>query len=341
MRGLILGLGLIGCILGPVQAATPVTTKPLSALLFHPELSAPARVESLNNSRLSAQLNARVDRILVRVGEQVERDQLLVELDCRDWVSKLDALQAISRQFQSQIKLAGSQLKRSQDLRKRNSISEEKVEQRETELNVLRARYASHGQQISQARLQVERCRIKAPYDGLVRQRFAGLGELAAPGTALLELIQLDSLEVVAELRPEQFSYLPDQFDFDFQQRRYPVRLRTALPVIDAAARTRQLRLDFVADRAFPGSSGRLVWRTTLGRLPADLLVRRQGQLGVMVLDDQVQSQARFVALTDAVEGQPAALALDRLPSIGLELDSQIIIEGRQALFPGDAVVSN
>ncbi|WP_165840171.1 efflux RND transporter periplasmic adaptor subunit [Motiliproteus coralliicola] len=342
MRGLLWGLGLLSLAVGSAQAQVPVTSKPLSQLLFHPEQSAPARVESLNSSRLSAQLSARIDRILVRVGDRVEPGQLLLELDCRDWVSQHQALQAISRQFQSQIKLAGAQLKRSQNLRSRNSISEEKVEQHETDLNVLRARYASHRQQLEQATLQVERCQIRAPYAGLVRQRLVGLGELADPGTPLLALQQLDALEVVAQLRPQQLNALPDKFEFEFQQRRLPVRLRTALPVIDATARTRELRLEFDIEQALPGSSGRLLWRSTLGRLPADLLIRRQQQLGIMVLNSQTQPpQAQFVALPDAIEGQPAPLPLDSLGELGLRSDTPVIIDGRQALFSGDSVMES
>ena len=318
-----------------LSAAVPVSTQPLSGLLQYPEQSAPAQVHSLNISHLSAQVSGRIDSIEVRVGDPVEAGQKLVVLDCREYLAQRDAQRAIRKQYGSQIKLAESQLKRSLDLHSRSSISEEKVELRETELNVLRAQAASQMQQLSQAELMVERCTIKAPFAGVVRQRLAGQGELANPGTELLELQQLDQLEVVAEIRPGQLEQLPQQLQFRYDEQDYPLTLRRVLPLIDPKARTRQLRLDFSADAAPPGASGRLLWRSERGYLPADLLVRRDGQLGVMT---QQQGKARFVQLPGAIEGQPVAISRSALNAEALLPDSQVIIEGRQALHDGDPV---
>ncbi len=75
--------------------AIPVTSQPLAELLKYPIQSAPATVVSLNRSQLSAQLNAQILNIPVRVGEVVRRGAVLVELDCRD--AQLALQQAQSR----------------------------------------------------------------------------------------------------------------------------------------------------------------------------------------------------------------------------------------------------
>ena len=317
--------------------AVAVSIKPLAQLLSYPEYNAPAQVHSLNISRISAQVSSRIDNIDVRVGDQVEAGKLLVQLDCREYLAQRDAERAIRKQYQSQLKLATSRLKRSIDLHRRKSISDEKVETDETELNVLIAQAASQAQKLTQAELQVERCRIDAPFAGVVLQRLAGLGELALPGTELLELMQLDTLELIAQLRPEQLSDLPAGLSFGYQGQRYPVSLRRTLPVVDASARTRQLRLEFDQASAPTGAAGRLWWRSANGHLPADLLVQRNAQLGLMVLDAG-QSIARFVVLPGAVEGQPLALSTQQVERLGLTLDSLVIVAGRQALNQGDTV---
>ena len=313
-----------------VQAAVPVTSAPLKQLVIYPERSAPAQVESLNDSRLSAQVSALIQSIPVRVGDRIEGGQLLVQLDCREYRARRDSQRSIRQQFKSQLKLAESQLERSLSLRQRNGISEEKVEQRETELNVLRAQAASQQEQLNEAQLQVERCRILAPYTGVVRERLASVGELAAPGTPLLVLQQLDEVEVVAEIRAGQLNPSPQQWLFVYQRQRYPLLLRRQLPLIDPQSRTQQLRLEFSAQQAPPGASGRLQWRDPTPHLPADLLLRRGGTLGVMLLDDD---KARFAELPTAIEGQPVAVDLPE--------ESRVIIEGRQALVDGDAVVES
>ncbi len=313
-------------------AATKVTSSPLSELLIRPQISAPATVRSLNDSRLSAELMARIESIRVRVGDRVSSGDLLVELDCRTHQSQLQSQRSLLQELNSQISQASSQLKRARSLRKQRNISDEQVEQRETDLSVLRARQAVQQQRIIQSRIQVERCRIRAPFDGIVRERLAHEGELTSSGSHLLRLQQLDNLEVSAELRPDQNPVDARNIAFEYQGRLYPLRLRHLLPVIDTRSRTREARFEFAAEPAAPaGAAGRLVWTDSNSYVPADLLVRRQyegrSRLGIMLL---VGDLARFLPLPDAIEGQSAL--------IELPVDSRLIVEGRKIVSDGEKV---
>jgi hypothetical protein len=78
------------------------------------------------------------------------------------------------------------------------------------------------------------------------------------------------------------------------------------------------------------GTPGRLVWTGARNLLGADLLVRRDGTLGVFLVD---AGTARFVALPDAEEGRPAA--------VDLPATSRLVIEGRQRLAEGAAVTES
>ena len=157
----------------PLAAATQVTTESLARLLVYPEFSAPATVHSLNDSRLSAEIMASITAIPVRVGDQVKRDQLLLELDCRSYQLRHRSQQARSKELSAQFSLAESQLKRARSLRKQRNISDEQVEQRETELSVLRSKLRFQQQLVEESRIQTERCQIKAPFDGVVLERIA------------------------------------------------------------------------------------------------------------------------------------------------------------------------
>ena len=76
-----------------------------------------------------------------------------------------------------------------------------------------------------------------------------------------------------------------------------------------------------------PGAPGRLRWRHEASALPAHLLVRRDGVLGVMVADGE---RARFVLLPGAREGRSVSV---RLPPQTL-----IITRGRHGLADGDEI---
>jgi RND family efflux transporter MFP subunit len=314
---------------GTAWAATPITTRPLAEVLIYPERSAPATVESLNDAELSAEITARIDRIPVRVGDEVAAGDLLVELDCRDYRSRLTAQQSTLTQLQAQQRLAASQVERARNLRERRGASEEEVQQRETELLALDAQLATQREAITQAELNVLRCVIRAPYRAVVTARLGDEGTLAAPGTHLLRIVQTDVLELSAQLRADevQDSKSAAALAFDVQGERYPVQVRRAVPVIDPRTRTSELRLTFPDRSPPPGAAGRLVWRSATPHLPADLLVRRNGTLGVFVAND---GAAQFKALPGAQEGQPAA--------IDLPPDTRIVVAGRERLGDGAAV---
>jgi RND family efflux transporter MFP subunit len=307
----------------------PVRVQPLSELLYRPEYSAPATVEPLNAPSLAAELSARIESIPVHIGDRVRQAEVLVELDCRYHRSRLQAAQAGQQRIEAQLKFANDQLKRAADLQAKRSISEELLDQRRMELLVARADRQNQQQLIRQAEIDVERCTVSAPFDAVVTERLAQVGGLASPGTALLNLVQLDDLEVSAELRGTETNGLEQAqtIEFDYADSRYPLRLRQILPVVDERTRTQEARLSFVQDSAPAGAAGRLIWQGTVDELAPDYLVRRDGRLGIFLENG---GHAHFHALDDAREGQPVRL---QLPP-----ETQLITDGRQRLQDGDAV---
>ncbi len=311
-------------------AEIPITSAPLSELLMKPARSAPATVESRNDVELASQITARVAAFPVRVGDPVEPSQVLLELDCRAHESELAAARAGKRRLRAQHRLAAQQLTRSQKLKTASSISDEEVERRDAELADLAAQLEAQDESIRQAELRVEYCRIRAPFTGVVMERLSDLGALASPGTPLVRLVQTDQLEVSAELtEPEARELaLAEDLSFELAGERYPLRLRRLPPVVDPRTRTRQARLEFTGPSAPAGSAGRLRWEAESAFLPPELLVRRDGSLGVFLVED---GKARFHPLPDATEGQPAR--------VDLPAAARLVLEGRQRLSDGDAVV--
>lgn len=302
---------------------TQVTTRPASELLFHAERSAPAEVMPLNDALLSAEINARVVEIAVRVGDLVEQNALLARLDCRDHQSRATAQTATRRALESRLRLARTQLKRARDLKRERNISQETVDTRETDLLALEAELAAQREAETQSALMLERCAIKAPFPAVVSERLASIGVLAAPGTPLLRLVQLNDSEVSARIRPSEAAEgaKAASIEFTYLGRHYPLETRRVLPVVDPITRTLEVRFGFTETPAPPGASGRVSWRSVAAYLPADYLIRREGQLGVFWQDGE---QARFHPLADALEGQPARF--------DLPADTNIIVEGRQGL---------
>jgi RND family efflux transporter MFP subunit len=306
-----------------------VTLQPLRELFVYAEREAPAAAVSLNESRIAAEVSAVVLDIPVHVGETVQRGAVLVRLDPRDHELALQRAQAALHSVQARIRLAEFQLERARELHKRNFASEDTLTQRTTELDVLRAERAAAVAQIEGARRDLDKCTLIAPFDAIVQARSAQVGELAAPGAPLLTLIDTSRIEISAQIQPRDGASLEAAGEIQFVTAggSLPALLLRISPAIDRGMRTREARLAFAEGGAPPGSEGTLRWRAAEPLLPAELLSRRDGRLGVFVAAGDV---ARFVALEQAQEGRPAPVTL--APA------TPIILEGRFGLQDGDRI---
>lgn len=313
------------------RQAVPVSTQQAQKLWFFPERSSPAEVVALNDAKLGAELNAQILDITARVGDTVAVKAVVVKLDCRDAESRLEAAQAAVLNAKARLQQAHSQLQRAQGLKKDRLISAEDLERRHTEVAMVESEQVVQEAATKQASLQTERCLVRAPFKGIVKERLASIGDLATFGVPLLRLIQIADAEVSTQLRPVEAMEVSkaNKLHFIWQDLSYPVRLLRTVSVVDSRTRTMELRLAFTGDAVVPGASGRLKWHSKSPHLPAHLLVKRQGQLGIFVYQ---QNHARFQPVAAAQEGQP-------VPVVDLGPETLVITDGRAALLDNDPVI--
>ncbi len=315
----------------PAADISGVSTARLADIALYPERSAPATVVSLNRSIISARINAQVEALPVKVGDVVEKGRLLAELDCSDYELATAEAEARLDVLQARIGLARRQLERTRTLSLRQSVAEELLDEREAALAVLAGERRAARAGLDRARLQGARCRITSPFRALVSQRLSAIGQYAATGTALLEIIDLDRLELSAQIfnRDSAQILTTDALYFEHARRRYPLKLRVISPAINSETRNREARLLFAAEPALPGAAGKLIWRDKRPHIPARYLLRRGGELGVFVVEN---GAARFVAIAGAQTGRAS-------PTL-LAPETRIAVEGQFALTQGDPVDS-
>ncbi len=319
----------------PTAAATPdpvaINARSAAELFVHPRREAAAAVIARNESRIAAEVGARILRIHADVGQRVRRGAVLAELDEGDLRLALAGLQAQRDELVARSALAGQQLRRAQQLQQQNYVSAEFVGQRDAEVQVLAAQTQGVATQLASARRQIDKARIIAPFDAVVLQRGAQLGELAAPGAVLFVLTETASPELSAALAVSDAALIAraPSLTFETGAGSYPVRLLRVAAVVASATRTREGRFAFVGDVALPGTAGTLRWDDPRPHLPPDVLVRRDGRLGVFAL---VDGTARFIAVPRAQEGRAAATTI---PAV-----TRIVVTGQASLQDGQRVTA-
>lgn len=305
---LFLALGLPG--LQAAEDPVPVQVAPVSEVLIDLERSAPAEVVPLNRSVLAAQVAAPVAAIHADAGQPVSAGDLLIELDPADFALALAQAEATLAALEAERVQARARLERARELGANQYLSADELLARETELAVVAARIQAQRVAVDTATRNLEKTRITAPFDGVVEQRFAQLGGYVVPGGPLVELVETERFELDAQIPAEFAASLEHAEPVFFRSRneRWPVRLLRLSPVVGRERRSRLARFGFDESAPAVGRSGEVVWRVEDGLLPASLVVRRNGRLGVFVADGDT---ARFHVLPEAQEGRPVPVAFD------------------------------
>jgi len=313
-------------------AATRVTTLRLQDIVLYPELTAQAQVTSRNISKISAEISARIESLPVEPGQRIARGKVVARLDCRDARIALQQAQAQLATTDARLQLSAQQLKRNEDLAAKNFISGDALDQRRTEVNVIRAERQLSQSQVQAAQRNVAKCVMMSPFDAVVESKLANVGELASPGTPLVTLWDMSSLEVAADVQQKDADSLSraDAVTLETAEAAFALALTRISPAQDTSARTREARLAFTKDKPQPGASGRIKWRARETYLPADYVLQRDGKFGVFIAEG---GKARLISLPDAQEGRPALIALPP--------DTRVIAEGRFALKDGQAITEN
>ena len=310
-------------------AAPPVSVKPFSSIALYPERSAQAQVLSRNDSKLSAEVTARILSIPVQAGQRVKRGVVVAELDCGDFKIAAQRANAQLEGASARAQLTEIQVKRARELSQSGFLSKDALDVRAGELRVVQAERDIAAAQVAAAQREASKCTIRAPFDAVVQDRLGKVGELAAPGTPLLSLVDINQSEVAAELQQKDAASLPQAraIQFETHGQHYALSLLRVSPLVNLQSRSQEARFAFLKQPAAPGLSGRVIWRDGQPHLPPHYLVSRNGQLGLFVLKD---GHARFMPLAGAQEGRPAAAPI--------ALDTQVVTAGHLELSDGQVV---
>ncbi len=157
---------------------------------------------------IASKFAGRVSKLLVREGDSVALDQVLLQLDDAQVAARLDqakkGIVALEAQLQAaQHKLAQAQrdVHRIRDLAASGTATKHEQEEAELAWDVARDQLAALNAQLDQARAkQVEAesvladLTIRAPIDGTISTRMVDGGEVIGAGTPLLSLVNMDRL---------------------------------------------------------------------------------------------------------------------------------------------------
>ena len=293
----------------------PVEVVDLKTTLVLEDLQAVGALRSNESVMMRPEVAGRIAAIGFRDGQPVKRGQMLIQLDAS--LNEAEVAQA-----RAELDLATSNLKRTEDLARKNFVSGSAQETAASSVEVLAAKL-----KLAEARLA--KMRIQAPFDGVVGIRNVSIGDYVKDGADLINIEDIGVLKVDFRL-PER--YLPQLRSGQAVEvsadavpgRSYRGAVEAINPRIDANGRSLEVRarLSNADGRLRPGLFARV--RVIVGERANALLVPEEA---IVPMGDD------FFVFT-VVDGKASRIRV----KLGVRRESQVeLLEG---VKPGDKVIT-
>jgi membrane fusion protein (multidrug efflux system) len=305
----------------PVEVAE-IVSGPVSSYI-----TATANLVPEDQVKVLAEAEGRVTHLNVEEGDRVTRGQALAAVDRSQ--AEIDLAKAEVRATNAELAW-----KRADDTMEQGLISREEFDRLTMEFEVAK-------QEVAEAQWRLSRTVIRAPFDGVVTERFINLGQHLRPGDEVFSVADFDPL--IARI------YLPEKDVLTLQEGRpvglvlaadsafrFDGRIRQISPVVDTATGTVKVTVEAVS--APP--------QVRPGAFVSVEIVRERRDAAVLLPRGSVIRELRtahvFIANGDTAEKRPVTLGLEEGDVVeavsGVEAGESVIVAGQGGLKPGAKV---
>lgn len=299
---------------------------------MHDVLEAVGTMRAAQTSTLASQMMGTLVEVRVHEGDRVQRGQVLAVVDDsqpRATLDRANAADAASRQqlaaADSELALAESTLKRYQTLFERKSASPQEFDEVKTRQQAALARRdmarADREQAkaaIAQATTVLEYTRIRAPFDGVITEKRADAGTLAAPGMPIFTVEDTHRYRLEASINESDLALvrigqpvpvLIDALGTDA----FAGKVVQIVPAADAGSRSFLIKVELPADsRLRSGLFGRAQFSYGEHRallVPQTAVVERGQMQGVFLLDQNKIAALHYITVGKSSHDQLEVLA--------------------------------
>lgn len=328
-------------------AAVTVTTVPARREDFALELGATGTVSALNRVEIHPQISAAIERVHIREGQTVRAGELLFTLDSRAAEVRVAQAQAQLQRDLATLADAERQLARSRDLLRQDFVSQSAVDTNLSQVEAQQAVVVADRAAIQAARVDLGYARIVAPSAGRVGAIAVYAGSYVTPASpALVTITQLDPIAVSFPVPQRHIGALLDSLKsgtgrvtarLPGAQAPLTGTLQFVDSAVDANSGTVQVKAQFAnpQQQLWPGAYADV--KLAVGSLPGAILVPQAAIIqgakakSVYVVGADGKAQLREVEVI-ASAGDVAAVS-------GVQAGERVIVDGKQNLRPGAAVV--
>ena len=253
-----------------------------SALASGPSITGSVQPE--RRADLRAEVSTVVLQVLKENGDNVRRGDLLVRLDDTSIRDTLASAEAATRAATQAFDQAERQAQRMATLRGSGMASAQALDDAENRRNAAQSDTEAAKARAVQARQQLQRTEVRAPFDGIVSDRKVSAGDTAQIGKELVKVIDPASMRFEGLVSADSIGSVQAGQTVSFRvngygEQQFTGKIRRVNPAANATTRQVEVLVDFV-DKKQPKlaglyAEGRIETESTTSlTVPATALVR-------------------------------------------------------------------
>jgi membrane fusion protein, multidrug efflux system len=220
-------------------------------------LTVTGSLTSNRQSEVAAGTSGKVVKTFVERGSLVPANTLLVQLDARSLSHQAEESQANLEVAKRQRTLADAECERSDKLFKTGAVSRDEFDKAKANCESARFQATAAEAHAEQALVGVNDSQIRAPFAGLIAERYVQVGEYVQPPTKVASLVELDPLRLELSVPEASLQLVKEGMDVVFSTATDPgVTFKGTVRYIGPSVRTSSR--DLVVEAVVPNPDHRL-----------------------------------------------------------------------------------
>ena len=169
-------------------------------------LNITGQVEASQSANISTRVMGFITSLKVKVGDHVNKGQLLATISSQDILAKRGQVDAMIAEAEANVKNAKKDFDRFTVLYGQQSATAKELDNVTLQYNAAKARLAGVQQMRNEVNAQLSYTSLTAPFSGIVTQKMTDAGSMANPGMPLLIIEQSGSYQVSASVPENMIS---------------------------------------------------------------------------------------------------------------------------------------
>ncbi|MEP2240343.1 MAG: efflux RND transporter periplasmic adaptor subunit [Maribacter sp.] len=325
--------------------AVAVQTKTVSEDSSNPFLTVSGKIEAAKSANISTRMMGYVDKIYVGIGDNVNKGQLLLSVNNADVSAQLAQVNAGITEAEAAYTNAEKDYNRFTALFNENSASQKELDDITANYNMAKARLESAKQMKNGVNAQMGYANIRAPFTGVVTNKFINAGDMANPGMPLMEVESPGSYQVLAMVPESEILAVKNDTEVNVQIKALSKSIKGKVTEVSTSSKNTggQYMVKVILDKTdvqilsgmyatvqFP-----IARKTTSSAvmIPVEAIVKKGQLSGIYTVSQSNTALLRWLRLGRTFGDQIEVLS-------GLSADEQYIVSAEGKLFNG-AKISN